>query len=107
MTDKSVNASTSSNPNTFISATGASLKCDLHNISTFDLNEWNAHCSDPANGHTESGSVKCIDCPNMIEFEGLPYVPMTPRGKDIQLRCDECFNTYVETNRALRGVKSK
>jgi len=96
-----------SGPNTFVSITGASLRCDIHGIDTFDLNEWNAHCSDPANGHTESGSVKCIDCPNQVSVEGLPFIPITPKGKICELRCDECLDKYIKTNQALRGVNPK
>jgi hypothetical protein len=97
-TDKTAN-----DPNKFVSVTGASLKCDLHGIDTFDLNEWNEHCSDPANGHVENGTVKCISCPNIITFENLPYVPLTVKGKTIELICDQCMDKHV-AKQTPRGV---
>jgi hypothetical protein len=68
---------------------GDSLKC-AHGIDTLDINEWNEHCSDPANGHTENGTTRCSICTSLIEFEGLPFQPITPKGKNIKLKCDEC-----------------
>ena len=93
--------------NTFVSATGAALKCDLHGIETFDLNVWNEHCSDPANGHTESGEAPCVDCGAMLSFEGIPYVPITPKGKEIKIRCDNCVNNLIQQSNVIRGVNKQ
>lgn len=76
---------------------GGNLKC-YHGIDTSDIDEWNAHCSDPANGHTESGITQCVDCKTSIVFEGIPYHPITPTGKNIQLRCPGCFENYTNVN---------
>ena len=72
---------------------GGNLKC-YHGLDTSDIDEWNAHCSDPENGHTESGTTLCQDCGVSIVFEGIPYHPITKTGKNIQLRCPGCMETY-------------
>jgi hypothetical protein len=82
-------------PTASVMIIGDSLKC-AHGLDTLDINEWNEHCSDPANGHTESGQTRCIDCDALIEFEGLPYHPITPSGKNISLRCNECTEEFVQ-----------
>lgn len=93
--------------NTFISVTGAALKCDLHGIETFDLDQWNEHCSDPANGHVENGDVPCIDCGTQLHIENYPYVPITPKGKQFNLRCDNCLNNLINQSNLARGVSPK
>jgi len=82
---------------------GGNFKC-YHGIDTDSVDEWNAHCSDPANEHTESGFTKCIDCQRTIEFNGIPYHPITPTGKNIQLRCPECFEGYTQTFRNSQNM---
>lgn len=87
-----------------ISATGGNFKC-VHNIDTDDVNEWNDHCSDPANGHTESGTTLCVDCNSTLVFEGLPFHPITPTGKNIKERCPECFDSYTQSSRQNQVMK--
>ena len=107
MPDKTVSTANPKTVNTFVSVTGSSLRCDRHGIDTFDLNEWNDHCSDPNNGHIEAGSVKCMDCPNLVSVDGHPHVPITAKGKVFELRCDECLDKYVNANKALNLNKNK
>lgn len=77
-----------------VNATGGSFKC-VHGIDTFDVNEWNDHCSDPANGHTLTGATRCIDCDCQVTFEEHPYVPLKASGHGLELRCPDCFGKYV------------
>lgn len=82
---------------------GGNLKC-YHGIDTADIDEWNEHCSKPENGHTESGVTKCIDCGVSVVFENIPYHPITPTGKNIQLRCPGCYENYIN-NHGTNTVK--
>jgi hypothetical protein len=95
MSENETNENNNNPPTTAVMVIGDSLKC-IHGLDTFDINEWNEHCSDPANGHTESGQTKCLDCGEIIEFEGLPFQPITPTGKNIQLRCNECSDLFLQ-----------
>ena len=88
-------------PTASVMIIGDSLKCALHGIDTLDIHEWNEHCSDPANGHTESGTTRCINCNALIEFEGLPFQPITPSGKNISLRCNECTEEFVQQSQSV------
>src|SRR4028118_1197743 len=69
------------------------LKCFIHEYETLDINEWNDHCINE--GHTDSGTTHCIDCDCSITFTDIPYQKITPAGKQIQLRCPECFGNYT------------
>lgn len=100
-TDKPANET---KPNTFVSITGAALKCDLHGIETFDLDEWNDHCADPANGHFETGDVPCKDCGKLVNIDGHPCVPLTVKGKDFNVRCADCLDKLIEQSNVLRGA---
>lgn len=69
------------------------LKCFLHDFETLDIEEWNEHCINE--GHTDSGTTQCIDCKTGITFTDIPFQRITPAGKQIQLRCPECFGNYT------------
>lgn len=95
------------NKNTFVSITGAALKCEKHGIETFDLDEWNAHCAIPENEHFENGDVPCVDCGALLTLVDYPYVPLTPKGKEFNIRCDNCINKLIQQSQTLRGVNPK
>ena len=97
--ENETNENNNNPPTAAVMVIGDSLKC-VHGIDTLDIEEWNEHCSDPANGHTESGQTRCVDCNALIEFEGLPFQPITATGKNITLRCDECINNLVDKSKA-------
>src|ERR1044072_8594768 len=78
---------------------GGPLKCSLHEFETEDINEWNDHCEQ--SGHTETGETACINCGTSIKFENIPYQRITPRGKNIQLKCEECYNNSEDLNKLL------
>ena len=85
---------------------GGNFKC-VHGIDTDSVDEWNEHCSDPENGHTESGISQCTSCGETIVFDEIPYHPIKADGsKGIALRCDECEESYrsVFQNKKVRKV---
>lgn len=84
---------------------GGNFTC-IHGIDTDNVNEWNEHCSDPANGHTEQGTTQCIDCKQGIAFEGIPYHKITPEGKKIELRCPTCMQKYISESQNQNVVVS-
>lgn len=62
-----------------------------HGINTDDVNEWNEHCLDPANGHTDSGTTLCTDCGATIVFQDIPFQKILPGNtKNISMKCPEC-----------------
>jgi hypothetical protein len=75
---------------------GGNFRCS-HGIDTDDVDEYNNHCLDPENGHTDSGTTTCIGCGEALVFEGIPYHKIDQAGsKNIQLRCEECDSTLKE-----------
>ena len=72
-----------------LNATGGNYKCP-HGIDTDDVNEWNEHCSDPANGHRDTGTTQCVDCNSTVVFD-IPFRKIRADGsKSIILQCPEC-----------------
>lgn len=70
---------------------GGGFRCDLHDFTTKDVEEWNEHCyGNPE--HTESGTTICVDCGTPLAFSGLPFHKINPvsGSKDISLKCEEC-----------------
>lgn len=80
------------------------LKCFIHDYETLDINEWNDHCINE--GHTDSGTTQCIDCGEGLEFTDIPFQKITPAGKQIQLRCPECFQKYSTQNLNINKISS-
>lgn len=78
---------------------GGPFKCSLHDIETDDVNEWNNHCVET--GHTDSGTTQCTGCGVSIEFNDIPYQKITPKGKNIELKCEDCFNSGQDLNKML------
>jgi len=88
---------------------GGNFKCPLHGIDTNDVNEWNNHCSDPKNNHTESGTTLCIGCNETLVYDNIPFHKIDKAGsKNIQLRCDECNESINESykNKSIRKLKN-
>lgn len=80
---------------------GGPLNCSLHDFQTEDINEWNEHCT--STGHTESGETACINCGATIRFENVPYQKVTASGKNLQLKCQDCYNNSEDLNKLLYG----
>lgn len=78
---------------------GGPLKCSLHDIETDDINEWNEHCIEA--GHTDSGETQCTACGVRIKFNNIPFQKIGPKGKNIELKCQECFNNSQDLNKLL------
>jgi len=73
---------------------GGNYKC-YHGIDTDSLDEWNEHLLDPENGHTFSGTTKCIGCGVTMVFDGIPFYKLAPNGltvegTNIKMTCPTC-----------------
>lgn len=84
---------------------GGDYECETHGFKTADPKAWNEHCKKFPNIHYEQGSSKCIDCGKNIKFDGVPFHNVTPQGKNVSLRCKECLTKYIDSNKALLGLK--
>lgn len=85
---------------------GGNNKC-VHGVDTDDIYEWNEHCSNPANGHTETGISVCVGCGETIVFDDIPFHRIDATGsKNIALRCDDCEESYktIFENKKVRKV---
>lgn len=70
---------------------GGAFRCDTHHFTTTKVDEWNEHCEEYPDIHTEQGTTACFKCGTIIEFSNLPFHPVGADGsKGIMLACDEC-----------------
>lgn len=84
---------------------GGNYKCELHNFESADVKEFNAHCQKYPDIHKDGGNTLCIDCGKRINFQNIDYHPTTPQGKNMSLRCKGCLLKYIDSNKALLGLK--
>lgn len=89
---------------------GGNYRCP-HGIDTDSVDEWNKHCSDPENGHTESGTTVCVSCGDPMIFINHPFFPIDAKGsKNVSLRCEECnekFYSLLKNNQIMKVNKRK
>ena len=58
---------------------GGNFRCPSTGFSTPDPLEWNKHAEE-CGIHTESGRTQCISCGAGIEYNHIPFKPLTPDG---------------------------
>ena len=85
---------------------GGPFKCLLHDVETDDINEWNEHCLS-TEGHTETGDTACTNCGVNIHFENIPFQKITTKGKNIELKCQDCFNNSQDLNKMIYSQQNQ
>lgn len=76
------------------------MRCNIHNgFETLDVEEWNNHCIET--GHTDSGDTQCTECGINIHFENIPFQKITPKGKQISLKCTNCYGKQEDLQRMI------
>ena len=82
------------------------LHCNIHDFETDDVNAWNEHCS-TTEGHTLEGECLCsAGCGNTVVFKDIPYQPITPKGFNLELKCEDCYNKADDLNARLYRNKN-
>ena len=80
-------------------------RCNIHDFETDDVEAWNDHCEET--GHTDSGETLCsTGCGNTVVFNNIPYQRITPKGKNIELKCEDCYNKADDLNSQLYAKKN-
>lgn len=70
---------------------GGNFRCDDKHFETGSIDEWNKHCTEDCDLHTEGGSTACIICKTPLEYSELPFHPLDANGsKNIMLKCEAC-----------------
>lgn len=76
-------------------------RCNIHpEFETTNIDEWNKHCEET--GHTESGVCACAGgCGKEIVYEDIPFQRVGPKGKGIELKCEDCMQKQDDLNRQV------
>jgi hypothetical protein len=86
-----------------LNASGGNYQCP-HGINTDDVNEWNEHCSDPANNHRDTGTTQCVDCNSTVVFD-IPFRKIKADGsKSILLQCPECKENQSDNSAQIMKI---